>query len=116
MKFLLFILIAFIGVALGQEVPYEVPPELAGILSFLGPLLGSFAIKYPWLADILGIMVTARLIVKPLMSAIITMAADTEIKFLDSIAAYSDSKIYKLVAFILDWVLSIKLPKKPESK
>jgi hypothetical protein len=112
MKSLLVLFAMFLGVVYAQEVPAEIPAELAGILSFLGPILGSFAIKYPVLADVLGIMVTARLIIKPLMSALITMSKDTSIEFLDNIAAFSDNKIYKLVAFILDWVLSIKLPSK----
>lgn len=111
MKSLLLLVSLLLCVAYGQEVA-EVPAELAGILSFLGPVLGSFAIKYPVLADILGIMVTARLIIKPLMSALITMAKDTNIEVLDNVAAFSDNKIYKIVAFILDWVLSIKLPSK----
>jgi hypothetical protein len=111
MKSLLLLFSLFLCVAYGQEVA-EVPSELAGILAFLGPILGSFAIKYPAIADILGIMVTARLIIKPLMSALITMSKDTNIKFLDNIAAFSGNKIYKIVAFILDWVLSVKLPSK----
>jgi len=112
-KFLLFTFIAFIGVAIGQEVPYEIPAELSTILAVMGPLLGGFALKYPVIGDIIGIMITCRIIIKPLMSALITIAGDTNIKFLDDIAKFADGKIYKLVAFILDWVFSIKLPKKP---
>lgn len=112
MKFLLLLVSMLCVVAFGQEVPYEIPPELAGILSFLGPLLGSFALKYPIIGDIFSVMLLCRVIIKPLMSALITMAEGTEIKFLDDIAKFADGKVYKLIAFILDWVFSVKLPKK----
>ena len=95
-------------VVLGQEVP----GELSTALGLLGPFVAGFVLKYPWLSDVFGVMLVARVIMKPLMSAIIAMSNDSEIKFLAKLAAFSNNKIYIIVAFVLDWVFSLKLPKK----
>ena len=93
----------------GQE---EVSKELGIFLSIIGPYLSEYAIKYPGLGSVLAIMVTALLILKPVMSAILVISKDVDISFIKKIAEFSDNKIYKIVAFIMDYVLSIKLPKK----
>lgn len=90
----------------------EVSKELSILLSIIGPYLSEYAIKYPGLGSVLAIMVTARLIIKPVMSAILVISKDVDISFIKKIAEFSDNKIYKIVAFIMDYVLSIKLPKK----
>lgn len=86
--------------------------EVSTVLAILGPFLSTWAEKYPLLADILGIMVTARLVMKPIMSALLTISKDAEFAFLDKVAEFSENKIYKMVAFVLDWLLSVKLPAK----
>ena len=107
--FLSLVLITLSFAAFGQDAP---PAELNTLFVIIGPFISQYAEKYPILAQIISVMVTARLIVKPLMSALLTIGKDTEIKFLKPLQEISDGKIYKTVAFVLDWVLSIKLPKK----
>lgn len=94
----------------------EVAPEVKTLLTIIGPFLAQYAEKYPALATVLQIMVTARLVIKPLMSALLTISKDTQFSFLEPLKSISDSKIYKTIAFVLDWLLSIKLPKKEEKK
>jgi len=101
--FALFPLVCFAG---------EVPAELNTLFMIIGPFLAQYAEKYPLLAQVLSIMVTARLVIKPLMSALLTISKDTEFKFLEPLKEFSDNKAYKTVAFFLDWLLSVKLPKK----
>jgi hypothetical protein len=110
MKFLLGILLIFPFVLFAQEVP----PEVSTVLAILAGFLPGWVEKYPILADILGIMATARLVIKPIMSALLTIFASTSFPFLAKVAEFSDNKIYKIIAFILDWVVSLKLPKKPK--
>ena len=95
----------------GQEAA-EVPSELKTLFIIIGPFLSQYAVKYPLLGEILSVMVTARLVVKPLMSALLTIGKDTQFSFLDGVAKFSDGKVYKTIAFVLDWLLSVKLPKK----
>lgn len=108
-KFLFFILFAFPLVAFAAEVN----PALESVLSFLGPLLGEFAGRYPWLGKVLTVMLWARIIIKPIMSALLTIGQDMPDggarKFLRSM---SDHVAYKVVAYLLDWFGSVKLPKK----
>lgn len=98
----------FSVIAFGQEIP----SEIGVALSILGPFMAGFVEKYPVLGDIFAVMLISRLVIKPLMSAMIAIAESTEVKFLDEIAEFADSKIYKIIAFVLDWVFSLKLPKK----
>ena len=86
--------------------------EISTVLAIIGPFLSSYVEKYPLIGDIIGVMVTARLVIKPLMSALLTIFEDTQFSFLQWAKDVSDSKVYKSVAFVLDWLLSIKLPKK----
>jgi len=115
MKYLILVILSLLSLVLfGQDAPAEViPQELNIALTFLGTFMGGFVTKYPWLGDALGWMLTARLIIKPIMSAISTAFKDSEIGFLNDMAKFSDNKIYKILAFVLDWVFSLKLPKKP---
>lgn len=86
--------------------------ELETVLNIVAPFLSEYAVKYPLLGQILHIMVMSRLIVKPLMTALLKINESADLRFLDPVRELSGSKIYKSVAFILDWLLSIKLPKK----
>jgi len=82
------------------------------LLDFLSPLLSTYAVKYKVLGDILGVMVTFRLIMKPIMSALLAVGKDLDFKILKDLEKIAGGNTYKTVAFLLDWILSIKLPKK----
>lgn len=106
----LLILVLFFPLLALAESP--IPGGVQTVLSIIAPYLESYSAQYPWLGNILSIMVTARLVMKPLMSALLQISKDTQFGFLKFLEELSDSKVYKIVAYILDWVLSIKLPKK----
>lgn len=90
----------------------DVPSELSTILNIVGPFIMPYVEKYPVLGKVMEIMLVSRMVIKPLMVAIQTIYKDAQFDFLKVLAEFSDSKIYKIIAFILDWVASIKLPKK----
>lgn len=73
------------------------------ILAFVG--------KYPVTASIIAIMGTARLIMKPIMVALHSIADATgSLKDNQILEGLEGNKIYKLVVFILDYAVSIKIP------
>lgn len=110
-KLLTYFLIAFVAC-------FSISAMAAGldvgtILGFVGPLLPEYIEKFPILGDIINVMLTARVIVKPLMSALLSIYKDKpNFKFLSFSESVLDNKIYQTVAFVLDWLLSVKLPKK----
>jgi hypothetical protein len=117
MKFMLvafLALLAFTPMSLFAQEVAEVPAALISMLGILGPFVAGFAPGNPWIFDLLVVMGTARVIVKPLMSALLEMSKDANLSFLEPIQKFADGKIYKILAYILDWTLSVKLPKKPE--
>lgn len=83
------------------------------ILPVFTPMIEALAGKYGPFAQVLVIMGLARLCMKPIMAAagevvkITPSVKDDE--FLGKLLA---NPIYKGVCFVLDWVLSLKLPKK----
>lgn len=85
------------------------------ILPVFGPILESLAGKYGALAQFIMIMGLARLCMKPIMTAVgeivkITPSAKDD-AFLDKVLV---NPWYKGVCFVLDFVLSIKLPQAPK--
>ena len=69
--------------------------------------------KAPWLASVIMVMGTARLIFKPLFTFLRTVADATPTpKDNELLDKAEKSKLYSAVSFILDWVGSIKLPQK----
>ena len=86
---------------------------LEAFLVVLGPVLGTYAAKFPWLGILLLVMLYARIIMKPIMSAIITIGKELpESKAQVFLASMSGHWAYKIVAYLLDWFGSIKIPKK----
>ena len=85
------------------------------ILPIFGPILESLAGKYGVLAQILMIMGLARLCMKPLMTSLGEIVkitpSEKDDAFLNKVLA---SQWYKGICFVLDFVLSIKLPKAPK--
>lgn len=88
--------------------------EMEIILGVIAPFLKEYVIKFPLLGTIINVMITSRIVVKPLMSALMTIYKDKpQFTFLSFTVEVTEAKWYKSLAFILDWLLSIKLPKEP---
>lgn len=82
------------------------------ILEAIGPMIGGFAEKYPVIFQIIFVMGSARLIIKPLMSLVLVIVETTPSKSDDTwYAGLQESPIYKFIIYLLDWSTSIKLPK-----
>lgn len=83
-------------------------------LETLVPMLIAFVSKYPITATIIGILGSARLIMKPVMTAIRGIVDQTATQsdnlMLDKVEG---NKIYKAAIWILDYCLSIKVPTQP---
>jgi hypothetical protein len=77
------------------------------------PMLVNLVTSYPKIATVFLIMGAARAIMKPLMTLLRTVAEQTpstkDNELLDQV---EKSKVFKTVEFVLDYVASIKLPKK----
>ena len=68
---------------------------------------------YPKIVAALAMVGTARLLIKPVMSAIKEIAAQTKTEKDNLlIEKVESSKIYKALVFVIDWITSIKLPVK----
>jgi hypothetical protein len=82
------------------------------ILELLKPLVEVYAGKLGIVVQIISIVGTLRLAVKPVMTLIETVVmitpSESDNNLPDEIRA---SKAYKMVVFVLDWFASIKLPK-----
>lgn len=68
--------------------------------------------KAPWLAGVFMVMGVLRMIMKPLMSFLRTFVmatpSDMDDKILDEV---ENSKIYAAIAYVLDWLFSLKIIK-----
>jgi hypothetical protein len=88
---------------------------IESILPVFGPILEALAGKYGAFAQILMIMGLARLCMKPVMTAageiVKITPSEKDDAFLNKMLV---SPWYKGVCFVLDFVLSIKLPKAPK--
>lgn len=77
----------------------------------LVPMLVAFVQKYPITATIIGVMGSARLVMKPIMSALRALADSTQTtKDNEMLDKVEGNKIYKAAIFVLDYALSIKRP------
>lgn len=86
-------------------------------LSFLVPVMEMMAGKYGWVAQAIGIMGVARLVMKPIMLALPEIVKATpgegDDKLLDKVMNHA---IYKYVVLAMDFMLSVKLPKVEKPK
>lgn len=85
------------------------------ILQALASFIEGFASEYPWLAQIIMIVGTFRLFIKPIMTAIeeivkLTPGTKDDEK-LDEVKSHP---AWYWFFFIIDWITSIKI--KPKSK
>ena len=105
---ILFLISMISFAAFGSDIVETISP----IWNVLGPIVISFGAKFPIIFTIVFFMGTIRLFMKPLMSAIQTYIDSTptssDNEFLEKI---KQNFIYKIIVFILDWALSLKLPK-----
>jgi hypothetical protein len=81
-------------------------------MEILTSFLIEFAAKYPWLMAALLFMGTMRMFFKPAQLAIDKFVSDTETKKDDEFWAKVKAHwAYKSVAWVIDFLGSIKLPK-----
>jgi len=107
--FLIPFLLLFSACAFSEEMSSGVKT----VLGILTPFIGQYAEKFPIIGKVIELMITSRIVIKPIMSALLTIYKDKpQFKFLSFSDSILESKTYKTVAFVLDYVASIKLPKK----
>lgn len=74
-------------------------------------LIAGFVLQYPELAGLLSILYVLGLCNKPLFSFLHTLVDATETaKDNEFLARLEASKGYKIVSYVLDWAVRIKLP------
>lgn len=79
----------------------------------LTQLLLDLVAKYPVLASIVGVVGLLRLIIKPIMVALKSIVESTETpKDNELLTKVEESKVYKAVIFLLDYLASVKIPPK----
>jgi hypothetical protein len=68
--------------------------------------------QYPWLQDVVAVVIICRIIFKPLFS-ILSKYVELTVKEDDNkkLHKFMNSKTYKMLAFIVDMLGSVKLPK-----
>lgn len=80
------------------------------LLQFLQPLLETYAGKFGVIVQIVSVIGTVRIIVKPIMVAVEQIILDTESKKDDlKLEEVKKNKIFKTVIFLLDWFASVKI-------
>tara|TARA_R100001530_G_scaffold108662_1_gene76198 strand:- start:526 stop:795 length:270 start_codon:yes stop_codon:yes gene_type:complete len=85
------------------------------LLLWAKPLIEQYSAEYPWLSMTVYILGCFRLFFKPLMliasNAINLSKSSKDDALLDKVLAH---KAYKAFSFFVDWIASVKLPKKEE--
>jgi len=116
------ILISLCALLLGTTVfASEVSPQTEGVLAMAKPYSEAFMVNYPKLSIVVVIMGVLRAVNKPLQVFIGALNAGLKgagINFgiLDTLEKYSSGKVYKFVSFAIDYLASVKVPKKEEKK
>lgn len=104
------LMVSFINLCFAQDIAPI--PGMDTALALLGPLLVSLAVKYPFVGVVIKVMIYCRLILKPVMSALITIAEQMpDNGFKKFMLKLAPSIWYKVFAYLLDWFCSVKLPK-----
>ncbi|PTX95755.1 hypothetical protein [Opitutus sp. ER46] len=81
------------------------------------PFIVSFASSHPWLVTVLTIIATMRLIFKPVMSVVQAYVKSTASQTDDAaLAKVETSTAYKIAAWLLDYLGSIKVSTSPAVK
>lgn len=72
----------------------------------------NLAVQFPWLATVIFVMGIMRLVFKPLMALAHNVVEATPSKNDDTILAKIESNVvFKVLAFLIDYVGSIKIKK-----
>jgi hypothetical protein len=83
------------------------------VLGFLKPLFEAYLGGYGVVVQIVAIIGTARAFMKPIMSFLHEFVVLTPtLKDDEILKKLEDSKIFKVVLYVLDWILSLKFIKK----
>ncbi len=84
---------------------------LETILEILRPVLEAYLGELGLFMQIVTIIGSARIIFKPLMTLLETIAEQTETPVDNEwLESFKDSKVYTVIIFIIDYILSIKKP------
>jgi hypothetical protein len=67
--------------------------------------------NYPWIQHVVAVLIVCRIVFKPLFAILskyveLTVEEDDDVK----LKKFMKSKTYKMLAFIVDLAMSIKLP------
>lgn len=82
------------------------------LLMFLKPIVEAYSGQLGGAIQVLSIIGSLRLIIKPLMGLIEAYVLITPNKEDDLLPAkIKENKVYKSVVYLLDWFASLKLPK-----
>jgi hypothetical protein len=82
------------------------------ILSFLAPILEAYSGQLGGAVQIITIIGSLRLLIKPLMGVLEAFVTITPSKADDLLPEkIKENKIYKSVVYLLDWLASLKLKK-----
>jgi len=88
---------------------------ITSIMGFLKPLIEAYAGNYGAAIQVVAIVGTLRLVIKPIMAGIAQAVKDTESKKDDEILSKIEGNVfYKAFFFLLDLIASLKL--KPKAK
>lgn len=79
----------------------------------IAAIIIQLAEQHPFIASVVAVVGVLRIIFKPIMSVIEAYIAYTPDKGDDAkLEEVKSGKVYKAVAFVLDWFASVKLPVK----
>ena len=82
------------------------------LLNALNPLIAMYGGKFGFLPQLISIVGTLRLFIKPVMGVVDTYVMTTEKKSDDEKwAKIKEGKVFKTVVYFLDWFASIKVKK-----
>lgn len=82
------------------------------LLMFLKPIVEAYSGQLGGAIQIITIIGSLRLLIKPLMGLIEAYVSITPSKKDDLLPAkIKENKTYKMVVYLLDWLASLKLPK-----
>jgi hypothetical protein len=82
------------------------------ILAFLSPILEAYSGNLGGAVQIITIIGSLRLLIKPLMGLLEAFVTITPSKTDDLLPEkIKDNKVYKSVVYLLDWLASLKLKK-----
>jgi hypothetical protein len=82
------------------------------LMEWIKPLVEMYAGSLGPVVQLIAIVGTLRLVIKPLMEAFKAVVAATPSKSDDELPSKVEaSSVYKTVLFVLDWLASLKLKK-----